>query len=137
MYTLSAETVRQRLEPYREFMKDEILGKQKLIRNLSAGNQQKVGILAALLHEPRLVILDEPFNFLDPSSQNLLKQLLKEYNQRTKATVLVSSHNLNQTTELCPRIALMEQGRIIRDLDNPDGLAEKELEHYFNEPYHA
>lgn len=109
----------------------EILGQKKLIRNLSAGNQAKNGILAALLNQPELIILDEPFNFLDPSSQSALKQLLVAYNQSTGATILVSSHNLNHTTDISTRIALLEHGKLIRDLDNSDGSAGNELETYF------
>ena len=134
MYGLSRATVNQRVEAMREFTKGEILGQQKLIRNLSSGNQQKVGIIAALLHQPEIVILDEPFNFLDPSSQIMLKHLLQEYNRQTGATLLVSSHNLDHTINLCPRIALMENGRIIRDLHQQNGHLKEELEHYFNEP---
>jgi ABC-2 type transport system ATP-binding protein len=92
-----------------------------------------VGIISTLLNSPQLVILDEPFNFLDPSSQNILKHKLKEYNQETGATILISSHNLAHTVDICPRIALLEQGVIIRDLQNTDGSAEKELEEYFNQ----
>lgn len=121
----------EELKKYEHFMAGEILGQKKLIRNLSAGNKQKVGIVAALLMHPQLLILDEPFNFLDPSSQNAIKHLLKEYNQQTGATILVSSHNLNHTVDICPRIALLENGKIIRDIDNRDGSAEKELESYF------
>ena len=88
--------------------------------------------ISALLHHPKVLILDEPFNFLDPSSQSIIKHLLKEYNQQTGATILVSSHNLNHTVDVCPRIALMEHGHIIRDIDNRDGSAEQELEDYFN-----
>ena len=122
----------EELAKYEHFMAGEILGQKKLIRNLSAGNKQKVGIVAAMLLHPRLLILDEPFNFLDPSSQNAIKHLLTEYNRQTGATILVSSHNLNHTVDICPRIALLENGRIIRDIDNRDGSAEKELESYFD-----
>ena len=113
-------------------MNGEVIGHKKLIRDYSAGNKQKIGIISALLHQPQVLILDEPFNFLDPSSQSIIKHLLKEYNQQTGATILVSSHNLNHTVDVCPRIALMEHGHIIRDIDNCDGSAEKELEDYFN-----
>ena len=122
----------EELAKYEHFMAGEILGQKKLIRNLSAGNKQKVGIVAAMLLHPRLLILDEPFNFLDPSSQHAIKHLLTEYNRQTGATILVSSHNLNHTVDICPRIALLENGRIIRDIDNRDGSAEKELESYFD-----
>jgi ABC-2 type transport system ATP-binding protein len=121
----------ERLQHYERFAADEVFGQKKLIRNLSAGNKQKVGIMAALLSEPRLVILDEPFNFLDPSSQNVLKRLLTDYNHRTGATILISSHNLQHTVDISTRIALLEKGRIIRDIPNVDGSAREELTDYF------
>ena len=80
----------------------------------------------------QVLILDEPFNFLDPSSQSIIKQLLKKYNEEHKATVIISSHNLNHTVDVCPRIALLEHGVIIRDIQNENNSAEKELEAYFN-----
>jgi ABC-2 type transport system ATP-binding protein len=131
MCQLDHQTVDERLATYERFMNGEILGQKKLIRNLSAGNKQKVGILAALLNNPKLIILDEPFNFLDPSSQSALKQLLLTYNQSTGATILVSSHNLNHTIDISTRIALLEHGKLIRDIDNTDGSAGSELETYF------
>ena len=70
------DTIRQRLDEMERFMGGEIMGKKKLIRDYSAGNKQKIGIVAAMLNHPQLLILDEPFNFLDPSSQNILKQML-------------------------------------------------------------
>lgn len=131
MCNLNRQTVDERLAAYERFMNGEVLGQKKLIRNLSAGNKQKVGILAALLNNPKLIILDEPFNFLDPSSQSALKQLLVTYNQSTGATILVSSHNLNHTIDISTRIALLEHGKLIRDLNNTDGSAGSELETYF------
>ena len=113
-------------------MNGEIMGQKKFIRNYSAGNKQKIGIISAMLHYPRLLILDEPFNFLDPSSQAVIKHLLKRYNEEHQATVIISSHNLNHTVDICPRIALLEHGVIIRDLHNENNSAEKELEAYFN-----
>lgn len=119
------------LDKFEHFMADEILGQKKLIRNLSAGNKQKVGIMAAMLLQPQILILDEPFNFLDPSSQSAIKHLLKKYNEETNATILISSHNLQHTVDICPRIALLEHGVIIKDIDNKDGQAQRELENYF------
>ena len=121
----------QFLEKFKHFMADEISGQKKFIRNLSAGNKQKVGIMAAMLLQPQILILDEPFNFLDPSSQNAIKHLLKKYNEETNATILVSSHNLQHTVDICPRIALLEHGVIIKDIDNKEGQAQRELEDYF------
>ena len=119
------------LARFEHFMAGELMGQNKLIRNLSAGNKQKVGIVAAMLLRPKVLILDEPFNFLDPSSQSAIKNLLLEYNRETGATILVSSHNLQHTVDISPRMALLENGVIIRDIDNADGKAQEELENYF------
>ena len=132
MYGLKKEEVDERLVPFERFMSGEVIGHKKLIRNYSAGNKQKIGIISAMLHYPQLLILDEPFNFLDPSSQSIIKHLLKKYNEEHQATVILSSHNLNHTVDVCPRIALLEHGVIIRDIINEDNSAEKELEDYFN-----
>lgn len=132
MYGLNKEEVDERLIPFGRFMNGEVIGQKKLIRNYSAGNKQKIGIISAMLHHPRLLILDEPFNFLDPSSQSIIKHLLKKFNEEHQATVIISSHNLNHTVDVCPRIALLEHGVIIRDITNENNSAEKELEVYFN-----
>lgn len=132
MYGLKKEEVNERLAPFERLMSDEVMGQKKLIRNFSAGNKQKIGIISAMIHYPQLLILDEPFNFLDPSSQSAIKHLLKKYNEEHNATVIISSHNLNHTVDICPRIALMEHGSIIRDITNENNSAEKELEAYFN-----
>lgn len=132
MYGLKKEEVDERLIPFERFMSGEVIGHKKLIRNYSAGNKQKIGIISAMLHYPQILILDEPFNFLDPSSQSIIKHLLKKYNEEHQATVIISSHNLNHTVDVCPRIALLEHGIIIRDIINEDNSAEKELEDYFN-----
>ena len=132
MYGLKKEEVDERLIPFERFMSGEVIGHKKLIRNYSAGNKQKIGIISAMLHYPQLLILDEPFNFLDPSSQSIIKHLLKKYNEEHQATVIISSHKLNHTVDVCPRIALLEHGVIIRDIINEDNSAEKELEDYFN-----
>ncbi len=128
---MSEQELESTLDRFDHFMAGEVRGQQKLIRNLSAGNKQKVGIVAAMLLHPKVLILDEPFNFLDPSSQNAIKKLLQDYNRETGATILVSSHNLTHTIDICPRIALLESGHIIRDITNNDGSALAELEEYF------
>lgn len=131
MYGLSKEEVNERLVPFERFMNGEVIGQKKFIRNYSAGNKQKIGIISAMLHKPQLLILDEPFNFLDPSSQSIIKYLLRNYKEETNATVLISSHNLNHTIDVCSRIALLEHGIIIRDIINENNSAEAELEKYF------
>ncbi len=128
---ITQEEVDERLKQYERFTSGEVFGQKKLIRNLSAGNRQKVGIIAALFNRPQLVILDEPFNFLDPSSQNILKHVLTNYNRETGATILISSHNLQHTVDISTRITLLEKGCVVKDLPNTDGSARTELENYF------
>ena len=128
---MSQAEVDERLTQFERFANGEIFGQKKLIRNLSAGNKMKVGIISALLRRPKTVVLDEPFNFLDPTSQLVLKHLLTDYARETGATILISSHNLQHTIDISTRIALLEHGQIIRDLANQEGSASAELEEYF------
>ena len=123
--------VDERLKDFEQFAAGEVFDQKKLIRNLSAGNKQKVGIISALFRRPQIVILDEPFNFLDPSSQLVLKHVLTDYAHETGATLLISSHNLQHTVDISTRIALLEHGVVIRDLPNSEGSAAKELDTYF------
>ena len=128
---MSQAEVDERLTQFERFANGEIFGQKKLIHNLSAGNKMKVGIISALLRRPKTVVLDEPFNFLDPTSQLVLKHLLTDYARETGATIIISSHNLQHTIDISTRIALLEHGQIIRDLANQEGSASAELEEYF------
>ena len=128
---MTQQQVDERLKDFEQFAAGEVFGQKKLIRNLSAGNKQKVGIISALFRRPQTVILDEPFNFLDPSSQLILKHVLTDYAQETGATLLISSHNLQHTVDISTRIALLEHGVVIRDLPNSEGSAAAELDTYF------
>lgn len=128
---MTQQQVDERQKDFEQFAAGGIFGQKKLIRNLSAGNKQKVGIISALFRRPDIVILDEPFNFLDPSSQLTLKHVLTDYSRETGATLLISSHNLQHTVDISTRIALLEHGVIIRDLPNEEASAATELEAYF------
>ncbi len=109
------------------FEKDAFSGKYN--RELSSGNKNKIGILASFLSRPEILILDEPFSNLDPSSQSWLKSKLKELNNEG-TTILISSHDLKHVTEVCSRILLLEEGLIIQDKNtSSDTLIE--LEKYF------
>ncbi|MDR1951264.1 MAG: ABC transporter ATP-binding protein [Bacteroidales bacterium] len=113
-----------------DFFNGEILGNRKLIRDLSKGNQKKVGIAAALLSDPKILILDEPFTALDPSSQIRLKRMLNDLQASKNMTMLISSHDLQHVTEVCRRTVVLEKGLIVRDIQtNEDTL--RELESYF------
>ena len=113
-------------------MNGEILGKHKLISSFSEGNRQKIGIIGAMLVNPSVLLLDEPFNYLDPSSQVEMKKILRLYNQKYGTMILVSSHNIDCVMEISSRILLMEKGRIIKDLSNKGLETEKEIINFFS-----
>jgi ABC-2 type transport system ATP-binding protein len=118
------------LRNFDAFFDGGILRSGKYIRDLSKGNQFKVGIAACLLREPQVLILDEPFANLDPSSQLRLIKMLKEWQERYPMIIFVSSHDINHITDVCSRILLMEKGRIIKDFDTTADTLQ-ELETYF------
>ena len=128
---ISDEVLNDRLLQFDSFMNGDVLGQKTLIRNLSMGNKQKVGIIGAMLHYPKLLILDEPFNFLDPTSQLAMKYLLETYSKEQKATIIVSSHNLTHTLDICSRITLLEHGIILKDYDRDYAMLNSEIEEYF------
>lgn len=131
LYGMDSRAVGEQTQFFSRFLGDEVLGQKKYIRDLSAGNKQKVGIVAAMMVRPRLLILDEPFNYLDPSSQILMRRMLQEDNAARGTTMLISSHNLNHLAGICQRILLLEKGKMLRDLSLPqDGIAE--VEKYFS-----
>ncbi|TMM30440.1 ABC transporter ATP-binding protein [Polaribacter aestuariivivens] len=113
-----------------EFFNGEIIGKKKYLRDLSKGNQKKAGIIAALMGNPQVVILDEPFANLDPTTQIRLKQIIKKLTENREITVLISSHDLTHVTEVCERIVVLDKGTVVKDINtSPETL--KELESYF------
>ncbi len=130
-YGFSKIDTDNKLLAYKNFLTGEIFGeKRKYIRDFSKGNKQKIGIVSSLITDPKVLVLDEPFDGLDPTSQIVLKRLLVKLNEQAGTTILISSHDLNHVTEICPRIVLLEKGKVLRDIsNNPNTLAE--LEQYF------
>ena len=118
------------LAKHEEFFNGEILKSKKYLRDLSKGNMKKVGIIAALIGSPEVVILDEPFANLDPTTVNRLKKIIKELADDVNTTVLVSSHDLVHTVEVCNRIVALNKGEVVKDIQtSPETL--KELEAFF------
>ncbi|MEX2597827.1 MAG: ABC transporter ATP-binding protein [Salibacteraceae bacterium] len=130
IHGVSEAGLEQKLSDFELLFNGEILGGKKLIRDLSKGNQKKVGIAAALLFDPKVLVLDEPFANLDPSTQIRLKELLKHLKTDRGVTMLISSHDLSHVTEVCERIVLLEKGEVIRDIRTSDKTL-KDLEAYF------
>ena len=113
------------------FFNDEIIGKKKYLRDLSKGNQKKAGIVAALMGAPQVVVLDEPFANLDPTTQIRLKKILKELTDNKEITLLVSSHDLSHVTEVCDRIVVLDKGIVVKDIETSTATLQ-ELESYFS-----
>lgn len=131
IYRMSEQDLNIHLEKFADFFNGEILQQKKYIRDLSKGNIKKVGIAAALMGQPEAVLLDEPFENLDPSSQIRLKKLILKEKADNMVTFLISSHDLNHVTEICERIVLLEKGKIIKDLEDKTNMSQ-ELNNYFN-----
>jgi ABC-2 type transport system ATP-binding protein len=118
------------LEGFEDFFHGEILNQKKYLRDLSKGNQKKVGITATFIGNPEVVILDEPFANLDPTTQIRLKKIIRELAAKREVTALISSHDLVHVTEVCERIVVLDKGKIVKDIQTaPETL--KELEAFF------
>lgn len=118
------------LSKYEEFFNNEILNTKKYLRDLSKGNMKKVGIIATLIGNPEVVILDEPFANLDPTTVNRLKKIVKELAENPDVTVLISSHDLQHTVEVCNRIVALNKGEVVKDIMTSEETL-KELESFF------
>jgi ABC-2 type transport system ATP-binding protein len=118
------------LAKHEEFFNGEILNNKKYLRDLSKGNQKKVGIIATLIGNPEVVILDEPFANLDPTTVNRLKKVIKELSENPDITILVSSHDLQHTVDVCSRIVALNKGELVKDIQTSEETL-KELETFF------
>ena len=127
---LNKADVESLLSRFENFFNDEILRQKKYLRDLSKGNQKKVGIVAAFIGDPEVIILDEPFANLDPTTQIRLKQIIRGLTENRERTVLVSSHDLIHVTEVCERIVVLEKGEVVRDIKTSKETL-KELEVFF------
>ena len=127
---LSNADVDDFLTSYTAFFDDSILKKGKYIRDFSKGNQFKIGIIAALLTDPELLILDEPFANLDPTTQLRLVDMIKEMAVKKQMCIIVSSHDINHVSEVSSRILLMEKGKIIKDIAGGEAAYEEMVEYF-------
>ena len=132
LYGLSREDKEQHLQKFELLFNGEIIQKDKYIRDLSKGNLKKVGIASAMMGNKHIVLLDEPFENLDPTSQNRLKNIISEEKQNSQITFLISSHDLIHVTDICDRIVLLEKGVIKQDLKAEKEEMVQALDDYFN-----
>lgn len=132
IYGLSQEDIKLHFQKFEELFNGEILSNNKYIRDLSKGNLKKVGIASAMMGSKDIVLLDEPFENLDPSSQNRLKKIITEEKEQRQITFLISSHDLVHVTDVCDRIVLLEKGLIKKDLKADKQAMTETLNAYFN-----
>ncbi|NBL65807.1 ATP-binding cassette domain-containing protein [Flavobacterium sp. NST-5] len=118
------------LAKHTEFFNSEVLNSKKYIRDFSKGNQKKVGIIATLIGNPELIVLDEPFANLDPTTQFRLKKIIKELADDPNITILVSSHDLMHTVEVSNRIVALHKGEVVKDIQTSQETL-RELEEFF------
>lgn len=130
IYGLSEEDKLKHFELFFSIFNDELIGHKKYIRDLSKGNMKKVGIASAIFNDPQAILLDEPFESLDPSSQNKLKDLFTHLKRERSALIFISSHDINHIVQISDRIIILEKGKIIKDL-NDLGNMRYELNEYF------
>lgn len=123
VYGLSDRTAEFRIHELAEML--AIQGKlNQPVRKLSLGERMKAELLAALLHEPRVLFLDEPTLGLDVNAQVAVRQFLRDYNQKFNATILLTSHYMADITALCDRVLVINQGQLIYD-GNLNGLVDR------------
>jgi ABC-2 type transport system ATP-binding protein len=106
---------------------DQMINKLKLARyrnvkfkNLSSGNKQRLGLAKALIHNPEILILDEPTKGLDPAGIVEIRKLLKELSQKYNTTIFISSHILSEVSKLVDRIGIIHEGKLIQEIDHED-----------------
>jgi ABC-2 type transport system ATP-binding protein len=118
------------IKEHEYFFNGEVLNQKKFIRDFSKGNQKKVGIAAAFMGDPELVILDEPFANLDPTTQIRLKELVKQKMKSSEITIVISSHDLQHTFEVSDRIIALDKGLLVKDVLTRESTFQ-ELESFF------
>lgn len=127
---MSKTEITEFLETYKDFFNGEILGKKKFIRDFSKGNQKKVGIVASMMGKPEVIVLDEPFANLDPSSQYKLRKLIKDFAAKNGSTFLISDHTLDNIADVSTRLIILEKGKIVRDVPKTETTLQ-EIEAFF------
>jgi len=130
-YWKNLAACKHRLIEFQKFMNNEVLNQKKIIRDFSSGNRQKIGIIGSVLPEPDILILDEPFNYLDPTSQFFIRDYLSGLNKNSNTTMIISSHNLECIYDIATKLIVLEKGKIIKHYDSIDKSVKEELNDYF------
>jgi len=130
-YEKDLSTYDEQIESFHPFMNNEILNQKKYIRVFSSGNKQKIGIIGSIISKPEILVLDEPFNYLDPTSQFFIKEHLSGLNKNEGVTMVISSHNLECIYDIATQLIVIENGKIVKQYDTVDINVKEELKDYF------
>ncbi|MGB6035979.1 MAG: ABC transporter ATP-binding protein [Cryomorphaceae bacterium] len=128
LFDYSKTDVQAFVQQFEPIFNGEVLGQKKFIRQLSMGNRKKVGLIGALIGNPEIVLWDEPFSNLDPSTQIRVRNIVKEHSENR--TFFVSSHDLHHIAEVCTRIIILEHGKVVRDVKNSPEMKEELFEFF-------
>ena len=116
IYAVPEDTYRKRVDTLAELLDvKRLLNTQ--IRRLSLGERMKMELIGALIHWPKVIFLDEPTIGLDVLAAHKLREFLREFNQREKATIILTSHNMDDIERLCSRVLILKQGELVFDGD--------------------
>jgi ABC-2 type transport system ATP-binding protein len=121
----------EQIKDFHRFMNNEILNQKKYIRDFSSGNKQKIGIIGSIISKSEILVLDEPFNYLDPTSQFFIKDHLSNLNKNEGVTMVISSHNLEYIYDIATQLIVLENGKIVKQYDAVDINVKEELKDYF------
>lgn len=132
-YAINKQAYAKQLDELLPLMHDELLGKTKYIHDFSSGNKQKIGLIAALIPNAQILLLDEPFNFLDPSAQYFLQDYIQNLNKTRNTTIILSSHHIDQVAKIATRILVLEKGKLIQDIREVNQEAKEQLQSYFQQ----
>ena len=113
LYNVSEEVMDERLTSYSDFLESLDIH-HTFLRDLSSGNKKKTGLVSNFIVLPRLLIFDEPFASLDPTSRIRLKSILKILHEKENMTMLISSHDLDYVSEICDEILVLKNGIITK-----------------------
>ncbi len=108
---MEMNVIKKRMNEYLERF-DLVLSRKKKVKELSKGMQQKAQLISTLIHEPDLIIIDEPFSALDPVNTQIVRELLMEQRDKGKAIVMCT-HQMHQVEELCDRLVLIDKGKTV------------------------
>lgn len=129
LYDLNTSDIHSFLEKFEPVFNGEVRGQKKFIRDLSMGNRKKAGLVGTLIGHPEILLWDEPFSNLDPSTQMRVRTLIGDLKQ-SGTTAIISSHDLNHIYDVCDRIVILDKGKVVKDALRKDTTREALFAHF-------